>query len=62
MQRTNPCVAYEAGRIDIRAAGLRSKMLLGDLDGDGRMDRHGAARQPPGRAVYSASDAVPDRL
>jgi len=29
---------YEAGRIDVRAAGPRCKMLLGDLDGDGRME------------------------
>jgi len=29
---------YEAGTIDIRAAGPRCRMLLGDLDGDGRME------------------------
>ncbi|WP_019536210.1 hypothetical protein [Paenibacillus ginsengihumi] len=30
--------AYLLGTIDLSAAGLRSKMLLGDLDGDGRME------------------------
>ncbi|WP_274653388.1 FG-GAP-like repeat-containing protein [Paenibacillus humicola] len=29
---------YLAGTVDIRAAGPRCKMLLGDLDGDGRME------------------------
>lgn len=29
---------YRAGRIDLRAAGPRCRMLLGDLDGDGRME------------------------
>ncbi|MCI3923979.1 FG-GAP-like repeat-containing protein [Paenibacillus sp. TRM 82003] len=29
---------YALGTIDIRRAGLRNKLLLGDLDGDGRME------------------------
>ncbi|CAM3840945.1 FG-GAP-like repeat-containing protein [Cohnella lubricantis] len=34
-QFKEPCLA---GRIDLRAAGPRCKMLLGDLNGDGRME------------------------
>lgn len=38
VNRTSQKVPHLLGKVDIRAAGLHSKMLLGDLNGDGRME------------------------
>ncbi|MCG7213879.1 hypothetical protein [Paenibacillus mucilaginosus] len=35
---TNPTTPHLIAKLDIRAAGPRCRMLLGDLDGDGRME------------------------